>query len=43
MKEQETIAWMADLYEERFMKLSSCFFKKQVWRQVLLKFQVLGL
>jgi hypothetical protein len=28
VKEQETIAWMAEFYEERFLKLSSCLFEK---------------
>jgi hypothetical protein len=28
VKEQETIAWMADFYEERFLKLSSCLFQQ---------------
>ena len=28
VKEQETISWMADFYEERFIKLSSCLFYK---------------
>jgi hypothetical protein len=28
IEEQETIAWMADFYEERFLKLSSCFFQQ---------------
>ena len=27
MKEQDTITWMADFYEKKFMKLSSCFFQ----------------
>jgi hypothetical protein len=26
VREQETIAWMADFYEERFLNLFSCFF-----------------
>jgi hypothetical protein len=30
VKEQDTIAWMADFYEERFLKLSSCIFQKTV-------------
>jgi hypothetical protein len=28
VKEQETIGWMADFYEERFLKLSSCLFEQ---------------
>jgi hypothetical protein len=28
MKEQDTITWMADFYEIKFMKLSSCLFQK---------------
>jgi hypothetical protein len=28
MREQETIAWMADFYEERFLNLSSCLFQQ---------------
>ena len=27
IRKQETIVWMTDFYEERFLKLSSCFFQ----------------